>query len=112
MKSTSVLGFDIFFTRPKSCFGGVIKQSGYLVFQDRLLSKSQNFYHIQSKYFDDVHLSQDFTLEVLNDEVQTGFQLQELLILLPLQLLLVVHCPNDGLGTGEARVEEARRKPE
>ena len=31
MKSTSVLGFDIFFTRPKSCFGGVIKKSGYLV---------------------------------------------------------------------------------
>ena len=32
VKSTSVLGFDIFYTRPKSCFGGVIKQSGYLVF--------------------------------------------------------------------------------
>ena len=31
--ATSVLGFDIcaVCTRPKSCFGGVIEQSGYLV---------------------------------------------------------------------------------
>ena len=36
--ATSVLGFDICVvcTRPKSCFGGVIKQSGYLVQADKI----------------------------------------------------------------------------